>query len=310
MNISFILSRLWQYLNIYYLKPFDAINDTLTSYLIFQNTKFKKNYVEIGSGDGMFSYIMHGGKFSLNFDRYIDVDLDNQDIFDTHKKKININPGFKNLIRPSLSIDARANHVKKISEIGFSKKVLNFRLENLHLKKISSNFIFFYTAHGINNLEKCIKSSAKILKKNGKMVILVYDKYVEKHFVCYNIGKKKFFISNFFKKLDNGRYREISKYSRSLSDWEKLFKKYNLKVEKRISGLSGLAWKFYDIQSRPILKILIIFFNFFPKPLRTILKFFWMVSIFPFLLIFFALFSNLIINNKHNCYHVFQLQKK
>ena len=69
MNFHFIYTRLWQYLNIYYLKPFDAINDTLTSYIIYQNIKFEKNYVEIGSGDGMFSYIMHGGKFPLTFDR-------------------------------------------------------------------------------------------------------------------------------------------------------------------------------------------------------------------------------------------------
>ena len=76
MKINFILSRLWQYLNIYFLKPFDAINDTLTSYIIFKNIKFKNNYVEIGSGDGMFSYIMHGGRFPLSFDRYLDIDFD------------------------------------------------------------------------------------------------------------------------------------------------------------------------------------------------------------------------------------------
>ena len=27
--MNFILSRLWRYLNIYFLKPFDAVNDTL-----------------------------------------------------------------------------------------------------------------------------------------------------------------------------------------------------------------------------------------------------------------------------------------
>ena len=56
--MNFILSRLWRYLNIYFLKPFDAVNDTLTSYLIYKVHKLKNNYLELGSGDGMFSFIM------------------------------------------------------------------------------------------------------------------------------------------------------------------------------------------------------------------------------------------------------------
>ena len=73
-SFIFTVSRLWNYLNIYFLKPFDAVNDTLTATLI---RKFNWNipYLEIGSGDGVFSYVMHGGKFPVWFDRYIDVNL-------------------------------------------------------------------------------------------------------------------------------------------------------------------------------------------------------------------------------------------
>ena len=87
MNLIFVVTRLWRYLNIYFLKPFDAVNDTVTSYLIYNKHSLKNNYFEIGSGDGMFSFIMCGGKFPIKFDRYLDVNLSQRDIFDTHKKK-------------------------------------------------------------------------------------------------------------------------------------------------------------------------------------------------------------------------------
>ena len=52
MNIVFVLSRLWRYLNIYFLKPFDAVNDTLTSYLVFKKHGLQNNYLEIGTKNG------------------------------------------------------------------------------------------------------------------------------------------------------------------------------------------------------------------------------------------------------------------
>lgn len=308
MKLYFIATRLWRYLNIYFLKPFDAVNDTLTSYLIFEKIKIKNNFLEIGSGDGMFSFIMCGGKFSIKFDRYLDIDLKKDDIFDTHKKLIKFNYNFKKMIRPSISVDAKLNHIKKIRQIGFSKKIYHTSYEKLPFKNNSINYIFFYTAHGMKSLDKSVSSAYKILKKKGNLVILVFDNYVKNHFICHNLKKKGIF-PKVFQKFDNGRFKEISKYSKSIIDWENFFKKKGFSIVKRTEGLSGIAWKFYDVQTRPILKYLIIFFNFLPNNLRVLFKFIWMISIYPFLFLFFILFSNIFFNSSKNCYHVFELKK-
>ena len=84
MRCSFSLIRLWRYLNIYFLKPFDAVNDTITSDLLLK-LHWSDNYMEIGSGDGMFSYIMHGNSFPIWFDRYLNVDLKRKNIFQSKK---------------------------------------------------------------------------------------------------------------------------------------------------------------------------------------------------------------------------------
>lgn len=311
MNLIFISSRLWRYLNIYFLKPFDAINDTLTSYLLYKDEAWQNDYIEIGSGDGMFSFIMHGGSFPLKFDRFIDVDISKKDIFDIHKKKILTKNNNNLRIRPQISVDANLNHVNKISEIGFSKKAIHSSLEDIPLENDKYDFIFFYTAHGLKNFSSSINEAHRILKKNGTLLILLFNSFVKKNFLCHAISKNsKGRISEYFKNLDNGRFHEISNYSKESSDWKLFFDEKGFKFDKEKSGLSGVAWKFYDIQTRPILKFLIKFFNFCSPNLRTLIKLFWMIIIFPFLWVFFFLSSNTIFKSKKNCYLVLKLLKK
>ena len=123
MNCSFFFSflRLWKYLNIYFLKPFDAVNDTITSDLLLK-FKWKNNYLEIGSGDGMFSYIMHGNSFPIWFDRYLNIDLKHKKFFKTNRELVFPKLKKKYTISPSLSVDARKHHVEIIKKIKFSKR--------------------------------------------------------------------------------------------------------------------------------------------------------------------------------------------
>ena len=147
-KLIFILTRLWQYLSLYFLKPFDAINDTLTSSLIHR-LDWDGEVVELGSGDGEFSYVMHGGTFPIWYDRYLDTDLSKNDIFDTHKDDKLTTTKVLNYPNITLSIDARENHVKKIKEIGFSKDAICSSYEDLPLDDESIEKIFYYTPHGL-----------------------------------------------------------------------------------------------------------------------------------------------------------------
>ena len=60
--------------------------------------------------------------------------------------------------------------------------------------------------------------------------------------------------------MDNGRYSETFKISKKYNLWVKLFKKNNLMISNYYTGLRPMAWKIYDIQTRPILNYLIRFF--------------------------------------------------
>lgn len=312
MSCSFSFMRLWRYLSIYFLKPFDAVNDTITSDLLLK-LNWKKNYLELGSGDGMFSYIMHGNSFPLWFDRYLNVDLENKNIF--KKKGLIKFPKLKkknNKIFPTLSIDARPHHIEYIKKINFSKTAKRMNYEKLKISKNSKELIFFYTPHGLKNYNIALKKASECLKKKGKLLVLLYLDNVDKNFIFYHLKKKyKGKVGNFFLKMDNGRYLETKKLSKTFGEWIKLFKKNNLIILKYYTGLSPLAWKIYDIQTRPILKVLIKFFSLFPSFLRTFFKLIWMILFFPFLCLTYMYCSNIshVYQNK-NCYIVFELIKK
>ena len=310
MKIIFVLSRLWNYLNIYFLKPFDAVNDTLTASLL-KEYNWTTPFVEIGSGDGMFSYIMHGGKFPLWFDRYLVVDLKKKDIFDTINDKPQLNLKKINNVKNLHSIDAKKSHIEKIKEIGFAENAVLSDYETLPFEDKSFDSVFLYTPHGLKSYQLCVKECFRILKSRGRLVVLNYAKSIENHFVGYNLSKKfRGNLSNFFKNIDNGRFEEITRLSRTLEDWNNFFKDMGFEVINFNKGLNSTAWKFYDIQTRPFLKILIKFFNFCPKIIRTFFKIIWMLFWFPILILFYFIFSNTYINLNSNCYYSFHLKKQ
>lgn len=301
-----------KYFNIYFLKPFDAINDTVTSNLV-GSYDWSKPYLEIGSGDGMFSYIMHGGYFPLKFDRYINVDLNKKDIFDTKHNLV-----FKKLkkiytVNNLCSVDAKKSHVEMIDQIQFSKKSVLSKCETLPFLDNSFDSIFLYTPHGISDYNQVLSECYRVLSKSGRLIVLNFSDDVNRYFISYklkNFFKKYKFISNYFKKLDNGRAEEIKKLSNNKNKWVRKFNDIGFEFIDCKEGLSGFAWSVYDIQTRPVLKFLIKFFNLFPLSIRTFLKFTWIIIWFPFLVIFYLIFANSQIKLfKKNCYYCFDLKK-
>lgn len=311
MRCSFSFVRLWNYLNIYFLKPFDAVNDTITSDLLLK-FKWKNNYTEIGSGDGMFSFIMHGNHFPLWFDRYLNTDMTKKNIFD--KTENIIFPVFKKKkfkIAPKLSLDARNHHINFVKRLNFSKQFECASYEKFRFKKNFQKLFFIYTPHGLKNYQIILKNISKILKRNDKIFALVYLKNVNQNFIFYNLAKKsKGKFKNFFLNMDNGRFNETKKISKNFLEWKKIFLKNKLIINDYYTGLSPFAWKVYDIQTRPILKILISFFSIIPIFLRRLIKFIWMVILYPVLCLTYMVCSNIRKSHKSkNCYIAFELKK-
>ena len=310
-KILFVCSRLWRFNNLYFLKPNDAINDTLTASLLI-DFDWSGEIVEIGSGDGVFNYVLHGGYFPLNYDRYSQVDLKKNDIYDTHLNETISPQVVLDFPKILISVDKKKSHLQKVSEIGFSKKTIQCEYENLPFLENSVNKISYYVPHDVIDYEKALKNAFKILKPGGRLILLTYDDCFKPYFICHRLSD--FFrgnLSKYFKDLDNGRYFELSKISKSRKQWKDFFNQNGMQIEVMRSGLSQFAWAVYDTQTRPFLKFFINLLNNFSPLFRTLLKTFIMLFTFPYLLLFYMIFTNqYFLFGGKNCYRAYQLRKK
>jgi len=303
-------SRLWRYLSVYFLKPFDALNDTLTATILSQ-LEWPDEIIEIGVGDGVFSYIMHGGRFPIQYDRYLQTDLNQTDIFDTHT--VGFMPAITPPQRPciTISLDSKHSHIEKVSELGFAQSAVLSLYESLPLRDSKVSNIFFYIPHGFRDYQIAIQEAHRVLKPCGTMLLLAYDRSFHSSFLCYRIGQAATGrLREYFLRLDNGRHDELMQMSRFREEWDSFFEESGFVVEDRKRGLSVAAWKLYDIQTRPFLRLLIRFFMFLPPYPRLLLKLTWMVIWYPVLLVLYFLLSSIDPSGRRRtCYLAFRLRK-
>lgn len=210
------------------------------------------------------------------------------------------------------AIDPKESHIQKIREIGFARKTIKANYEALPFEDASLDNIFYYTPHGLKDHQRALEEAHRTLKPNGKMLILLYKSDFNGDFICHRLGEKlRGKTGSYFRRLDNGRHAELTNLARSPKDWENLFLTLGFEITQTASGLSGLAWKFYDTQTRPILKPLISAFNRLPTRTRKQTKTAWMIAWFPILFGFYLLASRDYIKTKgHDCYIAYELRKQ
>ena len=309
----FVTSRLWRYFALYFLKPFDAINDTLTA-SILSRLDWSGSVVEIGSGDGVYSYVMHGGSFPISYDRYVMAEPTAQgDIYDYHKEGV-LRPE-KMPQKPCLDValDAKFSHTQKIKEIGFARLPLMAAYERLPFADASLEKVFYYTPHGLKDHTQALLEVSRVLQPEGRLLILLYNKRFEEAFLCHRLGQRlSGRLGCYFRSLDNGRYAELTAMARTSEEWEALFADYGFRVARKEAGLSAIAWRFYDIQTRPLLKSLIKLFSVLPPAIRTTGKILWMLAWYPALVVFYLIASReyLRVKEGYDCYFAYEFEKQ
>jgi SAM-dependent methyltransferase len=236
-----------------------------------KNFKFKSPSLELGGGDGVFSFIRGGGQFHPNFDVFLNTNnlknfFDNVDIYDFKSKNIE-----NNIIKkPSnymidYSLDHKKSLLEKSKDLKIYKKLIysnaNKKLpfDNQYFSSIFSNIIYW-----LNEPEFIFEELNRILRINGELCILLPDKNFLNCSIYNNLFKKngdnRF---SFLKYIDRGRFSSNIKHFKSRSEWEKIFYKNNLEIINHKMHLSSEIIKVWDIGFRP-------FFPFFMKMYKNL----------------------------------------
>lgn len=283
----------------YWLKPFDAVNDTANAIALLNFDWSKSPILEIGGGDGVFSFIMHGGKFAFEDDRYGQTDTSIKgDIYDIYKEELKLRITKEVSIKYDTGLDLKLSHLYKSRETGIYKNLISSISEKLPLQDNFYSTVFLYTFHGLFDYSQTLKEIRRVIKKDGTLLMIAVNDTVKQSFICFNLHeycKRKGWtkLSDYLSDLDGGRYQEIGTlFSKSMQEWKELFQETGFQIEEVYSQVSSLLWKIYDTQTRPFLKFMIRMNQILKNiHLKKLIKFLWVAPWLPVLYMFYLLLA-------------------
>ena len=252
-----------QHLNAAWLRPESALWDAIASEHISRHSIVNPS-LDLGSGNGLFSFITAGGNFSIDYDWYRNVDpeglWEQADIYDVCR--INHLESFiteRPQYRYSYALDHKSNLLNQAQALGFYEKVMahdaNQRLPfpDETFRTVFSNILYW-----LDDVKRSLGEIRRVLQKDGKAVLCVpNDKFFQ---YCFSYGWKES-GDELLRLLNRGR-SDCMHAVFSYQDFKTMAESECFIVDDHQYYLSPLTLKIWDIGMRP----------FSPALIRMILK--------------------------------------
>ena len=227
------------------------------------NFEFISPSLDLGCGDGIFSFVRAVGQFDLSFDAFhtmsnLDKYFDNVDVFDTFDASVSpiITRSPNYMI--DYGFDHKENLLNKADKLGLYREMMLGNANNtLPFQDNSFMSIFSNIVYWLDEPNSVFQEIARILKKGGKACFMLPNKTFP-NFSFYNQlyvkqGKPEW---QFLEKLDRGRFADNIRQARSVEDWVELFDGVGLNVISHNTHLSKVAIQIWDIGLRPLFPVL------------------------------------------------------
>jgi len=173
-----------RFLNVYFLRPENAIFAANLATAINSNLTLnnKNKVMEVGIGDGIFSFLLFGGEFDNSFDVYshtkkFKIANKMNDIFDSYDDTYNPLIVKKPSLVIDIGIDLRENSVNKASKLNLYRELIVGNIQNINKSGKFDKVLCFSTIYHIHQPLAILK----ILRN-----ILVEGAVVYKHDVSSN----------------------------------------------------------------------------------------------------------------------------
>jgi len=250
-----------QFLNIYWLRPESAIWRA-SDCICMENVKIEAPSLDFGCGDGLFSFLCFGkGKLDKGYDVYFDVAgtdefFQNADVYDTAPEKtIVLNDSSPCLF--DYALDHKESLLQKAKRLKFHKGFIcadannpnwaaNFDLESL--STIFSNIVYW-----LDDPQIVINEFAKIIRPNGKIILMLPDTNFTKSSFYYQLyAKTRDPKWEWLKYIDRGRHSSNIKTTKSYGEWAEIFENAGLQIVEHKNHLSLNLMRMWDIGLRPL----------------------------------------------------------
>lgn len=249
-------------LNVYWLRPETALWRAVDMDVMSHFT-FNSPSLEIGCGDGVFSFLKAGGNFDAHFDVYQSVDnlelyFDNIDIYNSFSNHVNPTITQKPQYKIDFAVDLKENLIKKARTLDFYNHLISndcnsgLPFEDNQFKTIFSNIVYW-----LDQPEFILREIHRVLKKGGIAGILVPDKSFQNYSYYYDLVKNKNLQSfSFLEHLDRGRMTSNIKQAKTFEQWQSLIMQAGLTIAEHKCHLSEANIRIWDIGTRPFFPVL------------------------------------------------------
>ena len=179
------------FLSVYWLRPETALWRTI-DVLAMDSFIFESPSLDLGCGDGVFSFIRAGGRFDFGFDVFQSVTaleryFENVDIYDNYDDSymaplIGKMPGYQ----IDMALDHKEALLKKAATLGlYRKMVCQDANQGLPLDEASFKTVFSNIIYWLDNPHAIIGEIARILTPDGRAILMLpNDTFQDYSFYC------------------------------------------------------------------------------------------------------------------------------
>jgi SAM-dependent methyltransferase len=275
-------NRLEQWLNVYWLRPENALWRTL-DVIALEGMEVRQPSLDLSCGDGIFSFLLAGGHFGREFDIFqgagnLDDFYDNADIYDAAPEEYDPTITKRPEYNITVGTDWKPSLLEKADKLNFYDRLIKHdNNKELPFNNNQFNTIYTNSAYWVDNIKLHLKEIARVLDDTGTGIIQLKTQALTNFLDLLYEEYSQYLGSNLIEIIDRGR---TDHYAHLYDDtgWEELLSDAGLRVVEKREPWTWVHTRLWDIGLRPISPHLIRMSNSLSDPQREAIKDDWIKS--------------------------------
>jgi SAM-dependent methyltransferase len=275
-------------LNAYWLRPETALWRAI-DIRAMRSFQFRSPSLDLGCGDGLFSFIRAGGRLDPAFDAFqattaLDQFFSNADVYDAFDESVHPQVTRRPEYRIDCAFDHKPNLLKKAAGLGLYQRLQTGDAnKKLPFADASFSSMFSNIVYWLDDPSAAISEIARVLTPSGTACLMLPNSTLPEfsfyHQLFVRTGDRRW---AFLDKLDRGRFSDNIRQAKSAGEWEAIFRKAGLSVETHVRHLSKTVIQIWDVGLRPLFPELVRMSRAMPKDDLQRLKRDWVSTLHEF----------------------------
>ena len=257
-----LADRVRALLNVYWLRPETALWRAC-DIRAMSRFCFESPSLDLGCGDGLFSFLRAGGSLSPQFDAFrsvtsLDRFFSKVDVYDSFDSTFALEVVQPPEYRIDVGLDHKSNLLRKAQPLGL---YLELKVADangaLPFPDASFRTVFSNIVYWLDDPAAVLREIHRILMPGGKACVLLPNSTL-RDFSFYwalhvRTGDPAF---RFLEQLDRGRLAGNIKQVKSSAEWRSLILEAGLEVEEHVQYMARPIVQIWDVGLRPLFPVL------------------------------------------------------